>query len=836
MMLRAYLAFGTSLAALSAAAVPALAQDADPPADTVLNEGAGVRNAPLAPAEIVVTARRFEERLQEVPIAVTAITTENIERQNLQTLNDFAEKTAGFAFEDFSGSVQQPSIRGQVNLRTTSPVQNVATYIDGIYLQRGYLIDQSITELERVEIIKGPQSALYGRNAFAGVVNLQTRTPDLDEFQGQVTGGIGSDELYEASAWVSVPVIPDKLAILGAIAHSQFDGTWENNHPLATEEGAITEGNVGGFNKEAYQVRVLARPIDEVELDLLYIHTDRFVEAPANYVASTAGLTSPVNTLNCSPVAGAFGPPENRLFCGELPVEPILSGAGDTRPPGIIVDPRAFGRAGPADIVSANLTLNPGGPISIEYQLGYVEGSQEVRGNTTRNPLEDVILPPFFAPLVPDLNLGVIFDSSGTDSSFEAWSHDWRVNYESDRVRLFAGVNYNDVSDIESNASVAGPALSLDIPTLEQRLFPVGPGLPFGTFLLQRRTFLLFEEDIWGLYGFFEYEATDAFTVTLEGRYTIEDRTATDFLTREPTNPALQAFNPPVQNATFEFFAPRATITYQPDFNHLIFASAGRGVKSGGFNGFVPNLGQRTYDEETNWTYEIGSKNTFDELGLTLNGSVFYTDWRDVQTNEGRLNPDGTPFISPAIVSTVTGNLGDVEIIGAEVEGFWRFLDAFTLDFGAAYNHAEYAEGQFSQRFGVSGNCDGTVCPDTPALDISGNQVERVPAFDGFVGLGYEGTWRDGEGFYLRGDVTYQTKQYVDEANLAFVGDRLLVNAQAGVTYGPFELNAWVKNLLDEEYVSSAFFLIGTAGPLSASYVPFLGQKRTFGAKLSFNF
>ena len=776
--------------------------------------------------DIIVTARTFEERLQDVPTTVSVLGSEQLEKQGLRTLGDIAEKTPGFSFEEGSGSFPTPSIRGQVNLRPSSPVQNVATYLDGVYLQRGYLIDQSITKLERVEIIKGPQSALYGRNAFAGVINLMTQRPDLYDMHGQMSGGIGTDEFYEASGWVSLPIIPGKLAILGAITHSQFDGTWANGHPLADADGANTKVNLGGFNKAAYQLRVIARPTESLELDALYIHTDRLQEAPANYRAQTIGIGSDYNGVNCSPLGG-----QNRLFCGELPLMPVLA-AGETRQPGLLIDPRSVGRKGPTDIASGKITLDSGGPIKLAYQLAYVRGKQVTYVNSTRDPLSPVILPPFLG----GTNVGVMFDATGSDSAFKSWSHDFRVSFETDRLRSFFGVNYSNTHDIDANASITGPVGSLELPNLDSELFPVGPGLPFPSALMQRRTYLQTKEQIWGLYGCVDFDLSEKLTVSLEGRYTLEDRMAVDFLTREPSDSTVQAFVSPIQSATDSFFAPRFNITYKASRDNMVYASVARGIKSGGFNGVVPYLPQRLYAPETNWTYEVGTKNVFRDIGLTLNAALFYTDWKDIQTTESRLNADGTPFVSTTFVSVVTGNIGDVEIYGADVEGSWKLTDHLTLDFGVAYNRARYAKGQVSQRFGAAGNCDGIVCADDAALPIGGNQVERVPEFDGFLGLGYSGELGSTGSFYLRGDVTYQTKQYMDEANLSWVGDRMLVNAQAGVEFGRFAVSLWAKNLLNKKYVSTATFLLGTSGPQTVTYAPFLGQQRTGGVRFSYAF
>ena len=121
--------------------------------------------------EIIVTARRREENIQDVPLSITAFDALTIERRNIMELDDVARFTPGFAFEDFDGGNGGPVIRSQPTINVTSREQTTATFLDGVYLPRSWLVDLGATNLERIEIVKGPQSARYGRNAFAGAIN-----------------------------------------------------------------------------------------------------------------------------------------------------------------------------------------------------------------------------------------------------------------------------------------------------------------------------------------------------------------------------------------------------------------------------------------------------------------------------------------------------------------------------------------------------------------------------------------------------------------------------------------------------------------------------------------
>jgi iron complex outermembrane recepter protein len=777
-----------------------------------------------------------------VPVSVSALTSDDLRRQNITGLKDLATKVPGFSYEALSPAIVQPSIRGQTNLRVDSPVQNVAFYIDGIYLQRGYLVDQRLVEVERVEVLKGPQSALYGRNAFAGAVNMVSRTPDLDDLTGRISGTIGNHERYEARGWVSVPVIPGKLAVLGAAAHSEFDGTWRNNHPLADADGALTKGRLGGYRNRAYQARVLFRPFEALTLDALYIHTKRREDSAPTYSIATSGTFAAFNTLNASPRPGLTPPfaVQNRLFVGKLPTTVIVNPA-DTRLPGLLIDPRSFGLRGPTDVVSAKATFAPGGPFEATYQFGYTEAAITGRGSVSNNPLAPLILFGF--------NYGAIFDASGSGSSFKGYSHDLRVTWvDPGPIRAFVGINYARTKDINSNISEFGPVNQIG-GIFAGSAFPVGPGLPFPSFtpatpqfLLARFAFYQRKEDIISPYAFVSWRPSDAIELSAEGRYTHEDHVGTDFLTREPTNPTIQALRPPRFFDTISYFTPRFTATYKVTPDNNVYASVAKGVKAGNFNTGFRFAGQATYKSESNWTYEVGTKNRFGPLQLNL--AAFYTDWKDLQTGVVRLEASGLPPASfVGSVPSQVGNIKGVNVYGAEIEALWQATRQLRFNLGASYNRARYKDGSFSQRFGASGNCDGVVCQTitvagqpTPVVDVSGNQLERVPDFNGVAGFNFSDDFGADNSWFIQGDVTYKSKQYMDEANLSFVPSRALVNASAGVTMGPFELTAWIKNAFDKKYVSTAFFLIGTSGALSATYTPVLGERRTFGLTGSFGF
>ena len=175
----------------------------------------GVRpaHAQIAVEEIVVTARRRDESLQEIPLAITAFTAQDIEDAGFQDLGDLALQTAGLEFNARgSGSRQVGRISSAIRLRgvfqsTASHLQTTSVFVDGIYVL-GTAVSVSLMDLERVEVIKGPQSAFFGRNTFAGAINYITKTPSLDEFESKVDFSLATYGKFDANLMTSGPLFP----------------------------------------------------------------------------------------------------------------------------------------------------------------------------------------------------------------------------------------------------------------------------------------------------------------------------------------------------------------------------------------------------------------------------------------------------------------------------------------------------------------------------------------------------------------------------------------------------------------------------------------------------
>jgi iron complex outermembrane receptor protein len=783
--------------------------------------------APDTLPEIVVTARKTSENVQLIPEQVNVFTADKLEKLSAKGLKDIAAATPGFSFENYSGPIGAPVIRGQAQTVLTNNVQNVGVYFDGVYLQRSYMVDASLLDINNIEIVKGPQSALYGRNAFSGAIvyetNKQVDTPTAD-----ANTTYGSNGRLDFGGAVAIPITPWLTARFSG-EHTEFDGTWKNNNPLANQSGCVTCGNVGGYNNDGYLFSLVAKPISSLDLSLTYSRTNLDDEAAAGYIIGSANP----GTVNCSPKPGG-GAATDRLYCGQFSASVQLA-PGEVRPPGVDEDPRAYGDIGHNDILSLRGEYRLNTNWSFDYLFGYAYSNVTSVGNSQRNPATSDLpgyLAPFLAPPLNLLSQDVIFDSD-PNGYLKTYQNDFKIQYKNSVVRAFIGANYSQTDDQFLGKVVGGTPNTLGSLT---------DILPYLSSFQH--------EDSTSVYGFVEYSVTPKLKLSAEGRWSHDAESATSLLAA-PAN--YNTSNGYQQSKVFEYFTPRVTGEYLLTRNNALYASAAKGEKDGGFNGgpyffyskqasacpsvttptiancaAAQNVGQQTFQPEVNWTYEIGSKNEFFNHKLRLNVSAYYVDWTNIQIYVAKVDT-GTPAGTP--VAALTGNVGGATVKGLEVEGDWLVTPKLTVNYGLDVHSAKYSKGTIAQDFLAAQVCDGVVCSATNP-NISGKSLQHSPDDQADLGVQYSDHFGTDYKWYVRADATYQSKEYEDEENLSWIPSRTLLNMRAGLSHGAWTAELWVKNLADLHYVSSAFSLVGTNGAGSSAYTPFLGDLRTFGVTL----
>lgn len=781
--------------------------------------------------EIVVTARKREESVQDIPLVVNALTADQIERASIQGLTDVALRTPGLNYEGYASAGQAGAavIRGLAPTQLTNRIPNVAVFYDGVYLQNQALQDIGVFDIERVEVLKGPQSALYGRNAFAGAINYISRKPS-DAWRAEVGVTVGSDERRDYNVLLTGPLSPDRVLFKLSYGQTESDGTWRNNHPLASQGARPgNHGNVGGWDTSTWTAGLTVRPREGIEVNFGYFRSDIAREPNGNYTIqgflSVLNGIQGIDDLNCLPrtVGTVTG---NQVWCGELPLAPPPNPM-DTRPPGVVVDPRQLGLQADSAIATASLNWAIGEEVELFYLFGRNDYFGLGGGPNDRNAVVGNNTLPF-SPCPGGLaNCNTI--DSRPNGTLRSFSHELRLQSTAQATfRWMTGLYYSDVQ--EAQTAFTG------------RVPPLSTVSIFDTLANNNLNKVRFEDRIRNVFALADYLFDDRWSVSAEARYGDEDKEI--FRITNATGGAFTA-GAAYQTQDYQPFTWRASLNFRPMPGVLTYLSAAKGEKSGGFNvaRYPAFLNQGEFAAETNITYELGLKSDWLDRRLRLNAALYYIDWRDLQASTPQFTDDQalrplTPQ-DPAIIS----NIGGAESTGVELELGYVFTPNLNATLALAFNDPKYRDARLFAANAIPpvgtptrqnpplGNirCDGTLCRADGSID--GNSLERQSKLSAVLLLGYDRTIGDDWRLYTNLDVQYQSKQYVEALNLGWTAPRTITNLRLGLSSDHWEAALWARNLLDEKYAANSFLIT-----FANSYVVGLGERRTYGLTARYKF
>lgn len=745
--------------------------------------------------DIIVTARRSSEKLQEVPLSITAQTAEDLAVRGVSDLEGVARFTPSLQFKDFVTTFHGNAVlRGLSQINTSNPVGNVGVFIDGIYLQRGYMVDTSLGDFARVEVVKGPQSALYGQNTFAGAVNYVTNTPG-DELAVNASGTFGTYGRKELQVGVGGPIIDGVLGARLYVGKSMYGGSWRNNLPT----GAGDLSRFGGYDREAFSGKLVFTPLDGLKITASYQQTSRKEELRPYY---TLDGTFVEDKLNCGPVNVATGRPS--LFCGQFPTDPAAfrSGTGN-RPAGLfsVEQPATITKT---EVASVALGYELSDAIQFNYLFGWAKGqAQEDIGafSNTYNPTGRATLN---------------YQHEGGALSYK--SHEARLSWDTGAgVQLEGGYFHSNARDqflFGFNTQDSGRAA---IRVSSDPLY-----VPPSKFIMSQNFDVKYKID--SVFGRATVKLFDErLTLGAEGRYSWTDISFLDL-----QKAALGALE-----ASYGTFSPRFTVDYRLTSDNMLYASAAKGIKNGGFNGrqtggITLTTAEQTYGEEMNWTYEVGAKNSFMNGALIANVALFYVDWSKKQNAvpPSAYVPPAVP-VAGAVPPNIYQTSGSATSYGVELDGRWKATDNLTFNYSATWMKPTYDDGTIAAQW--LGLCNGVNCPTNAA--VGGNQIERTSQFSGALGAEYTRALTGDWDWFIGGDVTYQSKQYGDAVNASYIGSYALGNARLGVSNDTWKAWLWVNNVADKKYVQSVFVIQN----LRANQVA-LGERRTAGISIAANF
>lgn len=709
--------------------------------------------------EITVTARKREESLQDVPLSISVVTGEQIQRANLDNISDLALQTPGFSFRQGfgrtgggGGAAVRPAVRG---MSSVVGAPNAAFFVDGVFVSDN-IASYQLDNLERVEVIKGPQSALFGRQTFAGAINFVTRRPS-NEWTGRVRATLGQYDNYEVSGYVSGPIVRDLLKFEVNGRYFGFGGDYVNADSGKRELGKQRSVNVGG--------RLHFTPSSNFEaLATVGYNKDR----DGGYVYGFQG--SARNNCFAPPIVASVPfprTPTNRrgFYCGEVrTLRSYAYNIDAIEAAGFNGLDREFLR------LALQMTASTDSGFSLTSITSYNRNDSTTGQDNT---------------LLPSANPAFAVDAIRTRD----WSQELRIQTPADQpIRALLGGYYYQEDNLD--------------------------GFQFTNTNRTRRPF---ESDDGirsrALFGMVEADVTPQLTLSAEARYQDEEILGSTEVLGTEGSPAPAATGQ--RKAQFQAFLPRFTARYAitDDFN--IYGSAAKGNKPGGFNAFpvdavaadiasFTSQGFDVFDEETAWAYELGAKARFGRVNVAVAG--FYTDWQRQQLSRGEsyTRTNGTPN-SVVFIQ----NAGASEIKGFEVELNGNLSRAFFFRFGYTFVDARFTrfyDDTTEEIFDTDGRpaflTNDTRNPadvDGPAGgDLAGNFLPQTPRHQ-FVATGQVTLpVKNDIDFVGRADLGYESRRFSQVDNLNWAGDSFNLNASLGFESGSWSFAIFARNLLDD--------------------------------------
>ncbi|MBX3430001.1 MAG: TonB-dependent receptor [Hyphomonadaceae bacterium] len=750
--LRLALFAGLASSAL-AAPLPALAQNASPEATADNSE------------EIVVTARRREEREIDVPIAMTVNTGEQLEERGAADITALQRTTPNLTMQVSRGtnSTLTAFIRGigqQDPLWGFEP--GVGLYVDDVYIARpqGAVLD--IYDVDRIEVLRGPQGTLYGRNTIGGAVKYVTRRLDPDEPMLHVRGEAGSYNELNTIITGSVP-LTEELRVGGALARYTRDGYGDNVN-LNQEQG----------NRDALAGR----------LSIEFEPTSRlFFRLAGDVLWDDSNIN---NGHRETPGIGAGGTP------------PVLDSPYDTR--------AGIGYRG--QVETRGLSLLSEWEVNDHLTFKSITAYRD--GSTHGDGIDFDGLPePYF-------DIPGFYEDHQLTQEFQA-------QFDYGRLQGVAGVYYLDGMARGEFDAILG-------------LF----GITQVTSGQVDTTSLAAFADV-------SYDFTDRFSVSVGGRWTRDDKEAEVFKANyfglgipSPSAVPFGILTNYTNERTFEEFTPRFSASYSltPDFN--LYASYGRGFKSGGFDmrgdaTATPDT-MRGYDPEIVDSYEIGFKSFLFDHRLRLNGAVFDAAY------EGQQVPAAIP-VGATVVSRID-NVGSSTIRGAELEGSATMTDWLTANFSVGYVDASFDE-YVSFTAGAPGN--GIPCianpPSPPTAvgcyaDVANLRTfQNTPEWNGFLGVTVHGPLWGGQiavtpSLSFRSDTSlFETPNpQLDQPAYQLVDLSVVWTSEND----HWRIGLHGRNLTDEHYKTGGYYFPTAA--FANSVISFYGPPRTARLAVEYRF
>lgn len=880
------------------AAVVALAMVSGLPVAFAAEDGDEVRLI----EEVVVTARRTEESLMDAPYAITALTSDDIQAKGINELTDVVSFSPGFFYAESSVGKNSREHRRLIfrglNPRTDLAHRAAATmFIDGAASLGAEF--GAIENVERIEVLKGPQAAHFGRSTYAGAINVITKQPN-DEFTARITADVGEYGTQRFGASIEGG-ITDWLSARATISEYETDGQYSNK--------TVAGEDLGARSTDDYSLTLYFNPTDNFDMKFRY-HEWEDSDGPDAATLFDHRIGSGGEYHNCSgggqiqrymerssetdlsffgPNGGSAPLITPTFICGEVP-EPrsrhIGQDTGSARAhemrrnartdfglmPNAMV-PDHFGLEREAEEISVVANYDFDNGMSINFIWAEHEDFYGTMNDLDRRETEGLYLEGLGGDLfggfganhpadAQDLRMNALEDSS------------WEIRFSSARDKRFRWmVGYSD-TELEFATQTIGSLIVFFPPDgidntmvpypVSYNPFAVFSGSPSNVNAGFGRTtsgdgVIWADIETTAIFGSVEYDVTDKLTLSLELRQQDDEVTEGQYLYQFVAADADGAFHRPLLprdtglSGSFDSTLPRFIVDFKPFQNTTLYASYSEGTRPGLFNASLSGLSEAELsqiktqtngagvevDEEDAENIEFGIKTTFDDGRGFLAVTAYQTDIKNVHTPifaASYIDDAGDPQV---ISGSIVGQGASAELQGLEIEGGYVINDNWSAEFTYAYNKSEIGRGFFSSdAYDVLGDSNF----------VQGNAFSRYPENSGTLSIDFEDNFSNGWGFFARADVIYTDKMYASQANITHTGSGTKLNLRIGLEINNFTAEVYCLNCTDDRQPKGLQYLFDLSG-ISGAFgsVPegignarglsvALADKQMFGFRASYTF
>ena len=775
-------------------------------------------------SDIIVTARKTEEKLQDVPLTIKALTGTDLQDRGIASVSELSQYTPGLTYSpDFGRTGERPVIRGISALRQEAP-QPVSIFVNGVFV-RDAALGLVLDDAERVEVIKGPQSALYGRSTYAGAINYITTKPG-NELTGKMSVTIAGGGERTVSGAVTLPIVQDVLSVRVRGRHYEYAGQYTNS---------LSGNKIGNEKTNAIGGELSFTPSPAFDALFSVDHSadrDGFFAATIRTIPIQAGgiVTNQNNSTNIA----------NGAICNGRRINIVGNNAAGIPDPAVPATAAARANGwpcGPSNFTGTTVRrneadfLNYRDPVTgITY--GDIRGLDRkilrLSGTLNFHFGEGYTLTSQTAYTKQTSNLGADQSFNGTrftptflgSASWATYDRD-RLNYWSQEVRLaspqdrafawlLGGFYYKEEGKgIGSNVIVYSATLGATPDTLRPKSNSSSRNVA----------------------GFasVRYAFSDAFKISAEGRYG-EERVTLGGVNLGNTVVAAGTCTTVGQpcrlngDRTFRDFSPRVTVDFKPAPGILLYGQVAKGQKSGGFNATAGlPAANFAYDGEKVWSYEIGLKSDVFDRRVRFNLAIFQNDIQGLQLSN--ISTVTSPITGIASTTTIVNNVGKARTRGFEFELDVKPTSWLTLNSNYAFTDAKAIEGtEITNGTAFGGN-----------RSVAGFTLPRSPRVSATIGAAVDFPVTESLSFFARGDMVYQSRRYAEIQNLIWADPFTHFNASAGVKGNGWRATAFVKNLTDDNTALNGFRYLDP-NTFRRTAVDFLPRLRRFGGSFALDF